>query len=173
MKSVPVLKTERLVLRGINESDTDFIIGLREKPEIYRFFTSPHKISKEEHLFWFQESYLKDINRIDWIGIDSIKIPVGIFGIKRNAKTSIDAEISYILSPDEYGKGYASEAVMRLIEYCKVEWNTKVLTAEIHIDNFESLRFAQRMGFEEKSIDGLFMHFEMQVALNMAKYPLK
>lgn len=163
MKLVPVLKTERLVLRGINESDTDFIVDLRENPEIYRFFTSPHKISREEHLFWFQKSYLKDFNRIEWIGIDGMKIPVGIFGIRRSTKISIDAEISYILSPNEYGKGYASEAVTRLIEYCRVEWDTEVLTAEIHINNYKSLRFIQRMGFEEKSRDGCFMHFERQI----------
>lgn len=160
MKRVPVLKTERLTLRGISEADTQMIVRLRSNPDVYKFFTAPHEITEQEHITWYKNSYLLNENRIDWMAFDASGIFVGIFGIKRDNQDSFEAEVSYILSPEQYKKGYATEAVERLIQFCREEWHCYYVTAEIHEDNRESIHFVKKLGFVQDRIIGLFWHFK-------------
>ena len=150
MKTVPVLKTARLTMRGIAEEDTNAIVVMRSNPDVYRFFVSPHQITEEEHLNWYRNSYLFNKNRIDWIAFDTTNNLIGVFGVKRENENSIEAEISYILAPEQYGKGFAAEAINRLMQFCKEEWNCTSVIAEIHNDNMDSIRFAERLGFVEE-----------------------
>ena len=159
MKIAPLLKTARLTLRGIEEEDTGFILKLRSDPEVFQYFVSPYKITEAEHIKWFRNSYLKNENRIDWVATDSLGKLVGIFGVKRNSNDTDEAEVSYILATDQYGKGLASEAVGRLIRYCAEEWQCKYVTAEIHKDNSASIRFAEKLGFVQKSQSVVFIFF--------------
>ena len=150
MKTVPVLKTARLTMRGIAEEDTNAIVVMRSNPDVYRFFVSPHQISEEEHLNWYRNGYLFDKNRIDWIAFDTTNNLIGVFGVKRENENSLEAEISYILAPEQYGKGFAAEAINRLMQFCKEEWNCTSVIAEIHNDNMDSIRFVERLGFVEE-----------------------
>ena len=150
MKTVPILKTARLTMRGIAEEDTNAIVVMRSNPDVYRFFVSPHQITEEEHLNWFRNSYLFNKSRIDWIAFDTANNLVGVFGVKRENENSLEAEVSYMLAPEQYGKGFAAEAVNRLIQFCKEEWNCTSVIAEIHNDNLDSIRFAERLGFIEE-----------------------
>jgi ribosomal-protein-alanine N-acetyltransferase len=150
MKTVPVLKTARLTMRGIAEEDTNAIVVMRSNPDVYRFFVSPHQITEEEHLNWYRNSYLFNKNRIDWIAFDTTNNLIGVFGVKRENENSLEAEISYILAPEQYGKGFAAEAINRLMQFCKEEWNCTSVIAEIHNDNMDSIRFAERLGFVEE-----------------------
>ncbi len=162
-KTVPVLFSKRLSLREITERDTDFIVSLRSNPDVYRFFIFPHQVTKEEHIKWYFDSYLYNENRLDWIAFSETGKAVGIFGVKRENKSASDAEVSYILSPDDYGKGYASEAIERLIDFCKSEWKCNIVSAEIHQDNMKSIRFAEQLRFKKISQNGNFFRFERQI----------
>ena len=150
MKTVPVLKTARLTMRGIAEEDTNAIVVMRSNPDVYRFFVLPHQITEEEHLNWYRNSYLFNKNRIDWIAFDTTNNLIGVFGVKRENENSLEAEVSYMLAPEQYGKGFAAEAINRLMQFCKEEWNCTSVIAEIHNDNMDSIRFAERLGFVEE-----------------------
>lgn len=163
MKTVPVLKTTRLLLKGIAEEDTGFIVRLRSNPEVFKYFVSPHKITESEHIKWFRNSYLINENRIDWIALDSVGVLVGVFGVKRENEYAKEAEVSYILSPSQYGQGYASEAIIRLIEFCQDEWKCDFITAEIHEQNNDSIRFAEKLGFEREEKRGKFLRYKRKV----------
>ena len=73
-----------------------------------------------------------------------------MFGVKRENENSLEAEISYILAPEQYGKGFAAEAINRLMQFCKEEWNCTSVIAEIHNDNMDSIRFVEKLGFVEE-----------------------
>lgn len=163
MKEVPDLNTARLTLRGIAEEDTHAIVKLRSDPNVYKFFVSPHQISEEEHLTWYKNAYLFNENRIDWIAFDIANKLVGVFGVKREDENSVEAEVSYILSPEQYGKGYASEAVKRLIQFCREEWKCKFVTAEVHKDNVDSIRFAEKLEFKLEKKSGVFLGYKRRV----------
>ncbi len=163
MKEVPDLNTARLTLRGIAEEDTHAIVKLRSDPNVYKFFVSPHQISEKEHLTWYKNSYLFNVNRIDWIAFDTANKLVGVFGVKREDGNSAEAEVSYILLPEQYGKGYASEAVKRLIRFCREEWKCKFVTAEVHKDNVDSIRFAKKLEFKLEKKSGMFLSYKRRV----------
>lgn len=162
MKEVPVLQTVRLTLRGIAEEDTHAIVALRSDANVYKYFVSPHRITEEEHLKWYKNSYLFNENRIDWIAFDANDYLVGVFGVKRE-KNINEAEVSYILSPQQYGKGYASEAIKRLIQFCREEWKCVYVIAEIHESNVDSIRFAAKLNFELEEKMGVFLRYKREI----------
>ncbi len=157
MKKVPALQTAHLILRGIVEEDTQAIVVLRSDPNVYKFFVSPHQITEEEHLKWYKNYYLLNEDRIDWAALDTNNNLIGVFGVKRETTDSKEAEVSYILDPAQYGKGYASEAVSRLMQFCKEEWNCVSVTAEVHKENIRSINFAERLGFFKKDVKNVFI----------------
>lgn len=154
----PDLLTKRLVLRDIRDSDAAFVVSLRSDPEVYRYFVSPHEISLKEHLEWFHKYYIYNCNRFDWIAMYG-QTPIGIFGVKRNESFSEVAEVSYILAKEHCKKGFASEAVCRLIRFCNEEWGCRQIIAEIHKENTRSIDFIKKMGFAEKETSGKFICF--------------
>lgn len=158
---LPCLKTNRLTLNNISLEDTADIVAWRSDPKIYCYFLSPHPIKEEEHINWFKNRYLQDDDRCDWMAFDDKNEPVGVFGIRRECSDSVEAEVSYILAPNKKGKGYAREAVLKLIEYATKVWNTKIIIAEIHIENKDSIRFAKNLGMKITSIKGNFCTYQM------------
>ena len=163
MKSAPVLRTTRLLLKGISEEDTGFIVELRSNPDVFKYFVFPHMVIKEEHIQWYRNNYLINENRIDWIAQASSGVPVGVFGVKREKEDNEEAEVSYILSPVEYGHGYASEAINRIIEFCRDEWKCAYVIAEIHEQNTNSTRFAEKLGFKREEKKGVFLRYKRKV----------
>ncbi len=160
MKSAPLLKTERMILRGIEEGDADYIVTLRSNPDVYKYFCYPHKITKEEHIEWFRNQYIWDERRFDWMAIEKTGMkPVGVFGIKRDCKNHTSAEISYLLAPKYGGKGYACEAVRGVMGFVAEKWPCTSCIAEIHVDNHASIRFAEKLGFTLWGIHGLFAQY--------------
>ncbi len=162
MITAPELYTERLVLSDISEKDAPYIVKWRSDPNVYKYFVSPHKITIEEHLNWFNNRYVYEENRFDWIAFYNNE-PIGIFGIKRDDSSSIVAEVSYILSPMYYGKGFAGEAVERLISFGKNEWKCCKIIAEIHKDNVSSIHFIERLRFEKDSENDPFVVYSRRL----------
>lgn len=164
MKIVPELETERLVLCDIEEKDTSRIVRWRSNPEVYRYFLLQHPLTKEEHLNWFYNSYINDCNRYDWMARKKEDgQAVGVFGVKRESEQARNAEVSYILSPEHQGMGYASEAVEKVIQFAKECWKCQKVTAEIHIENKRSIGLVERLGFSFLSSSREFCVFERTI----------
>ncbi len=161
--TAPELYTKRLRLSDMTENEASSIVEWRSDPEVYKFFVSPHEITIEEHLNWFNNRYIYDPNRLDWVAFDIDNLPIGVFGAKRNDQKSETAEVSYILSPKQYGKGYANEAVERVIRFCKENWHCSTVIADIHKDNDNSIRFIERLGFSRESSDGVFIRYSRKI----------
>ena len=154
LKSIPELHTERMLLRGIEEQDASDIVRWRGDPEVYRFFKSPHHITREAHLNWYHHQYLSNPNRLDWMGTlaeDGRKI--GVFGLAMNGDA---AEVSYLLAPDAQHRGYAAEAVKELIRFA-FSGGIRQVTAEIHRENKASLKLANRLGLHLLKSEGDFL----------------
>lgn len=161
--SAPPLKTARLTLRDLLPEDAVDIVAWRSSPQVYCFFKHPHQLSLEEHLNWYSSRYIYDQNRYDYMGIDNQGERVGVFGIRRHQEGDPAAEISYLLAPGFCGKGFASEAVLELMAFCRNEWKSKFVLAEIHRDNLDSLRFVQRLGFTEQQQVDCFLIYQKEL----------
>ena len=140
------IQTKRLWLREIDESDTETIVSLRSDPKIYRFFTKPHEITREEHLNWYRTRYCRDENRIEWLAIDDDTGQViGIYGAKSAEGDTV--EVSYLTVESVRGAGYAMEAVEAILQWAKMRWSSKRAVAVVHRENQPSSGFIQKLGF--------------------------
>lgn len=161
VEMVQNIETDRLQLREIAECDSDLIVKWRSEPDVYPFFCSPHRITKEEHLQWFNNRYLKDDNQISFIVIEKIsKEPIGVFGIKKESTSSEHVEVSYLLDKKAQGKGYAQEAILGMIEFAKCQWNSSIVMAEVHKDNTASVKVVERLAFKRESLKGNFWTYK-------------
>ena len=160
-KDIDTIESERLVFRGIAEKDAEQIVAWRSDPDVYRYFKSPHKISLEEHLNWYKNSYLNSASRYDWMCIDSESGEnLGVFGLVISGDT---AEVNYLLSPNAQHKGYATEGVMCLVGYAIAKWSVTKVIAEIHKDNAPSIALAERLGFSKTGTEEPFVIYGFEV----------
>ena len=149
-KNVAELESERLILRGITEDDAPEIVEWRSDPEAYKFFRSPHRITMNEHL--------SNDKRLDWMCFEkSSGDKIGVFGSVVLRLMVGVVKINYMLKPGSRHKGYASEAVRRIIEYVRSEFHVKRFIAEIHKDNLPSVALVERNGFTLESSSGDFL----------------
>lgn len=152
------METRRLVLREIKEEDACLIVKWRSDPEVYQYFLSPKPLTEEEHLNWYFNYYMKDNNRIDFIAIEKdYGKKAGVFSIMRDIKNRYCSEIGYLLDKELQGKGYAQEAVKRLMLFAEKKWKCEEAVFTIHEKNKASQVLACRLGFKETSKKGKFI----------------
>lgn len=162
--SVSCIETKRLHLRNICEEDTRKIVEWRADPNVFCYFLYPHAITEEEHINWYKNRYVLDDNRIDWMAIDADGEQIGVFGIRRDSMNSNTAEISYLLSPQKRGMGYAKEAIKALLSFLKNEWLCNYAIAEIHKDNVASIKFAISQGMTLFLKEDDFLVYRIQLS---------
>lgn len=160
-RNLDIIQTERLVLRGIDETDAEEIVKWRSDRSVYQYFKAPHAISIEEHLQWYRNRYCISENRFDWMCVaqESGK-KIGVFGLVRDGE---NAEINYLLAPEAQHKGYAGEAVKALVKYAADTWKEKRVIAEIHKDNTSSVALVKKLGFCLQSCEGDFVIYGIEV----------
>lgn len=160
-KSVPELRTDRLLLRQITLQDAEKIVQWRNEPEVYNYCLSAHAITMDEHINWFQNRYLADKGRYDFIAEDVMtRQPIGVFGVKRFEGTADQVEISCLVAPEIRGKGYAREATLCLMCWAKEFWKSQKAVALIHENNAASRRLAEKLQFSKTGQDGKFVIYE-------------
>ena len=158
---VETIQTDRLLFRGIDETDVKEIVLWRSDPTVYQYFKSPHKITVEEHINWYNNSYLHNDNRYDWICIEKESFKkIGVFGL---TKQNDIAEVNYLLAPEAQHKGFAAEGIMRLVRYAAENLDVNNVIAEIHKDNRPSVAVVQKLGFNKISEDDDFAIYEIEV----------
>lgn len=156
-----IIETERLIFRGIDESDAKLIVEWRSAPEVYKYFKSPHEITVEEHLNWYNNTYLTNDNRFDWMCIEKkSKNRIGVFGL---CKEDDRVEVNYLLIPEVQHKGYATEAIRSLVNYASGNWNIRNIVAEIHEENIPSIKLIEKLGFKVVKKEEQFVTFGLEV----------
>lgn len=155
------MESDRLIFREIELSDTDFIVNIRSNPQVYRYFINPHKLTVEEHVNWFRNSYLLNKERTDFIAVEkSTSLPIGVFGL---IITGTVAEINYIIKQKYQRKGFAVEGINYLLSSARDVFKCERGMAEIHEENIPSLSLAKKLGFVEVSIEGKIIRFEKEL----------
>lgn len=150
--------TERLRVRPMEERDAGFVVSLKSRPEVYRYFGSPHPLGLGEHLAWFRGEYAEDPARVECVVLlKGSGRPVGTIGLSR-IDGSGRARVDYALEPAAQGRGYAREALLGLCRSFGEAGGTE-LTAEIHCGNAASRRLAEGCGFEEGPGEGPFLAY--------------
>ncbi len=146
----PILESERLRFRKLNNEDAPEILALRGNPEIMKFIPRPLTTNIDEAL-----AHIKIINDkidenldINWAvtekGSDKC---IGIMGFYRTQPEHFRTELGYMISPEHNGKGYVTEAVKTLLNYAFNTLNFHSIEAVIDSRHVASERVLQKNGF--------------------------
>jgi len=152
-KIFPKIKTERLVLRKIEESDWDVILFLRSDKTVNKYIERPEnrKTKNKEDAIKFIKARVEDIENfksISW-GItlkDNSKIigTIDLWNFSNDYKT---AEVGYGLNPKYHNKGIMSEALKEVVEFGFTKLNFEKIEAFTHKDNENSKKLLVKNGF--------------------------
>lgn len=147
----PLLTTQRLLLRQINEADAEQVFKLKCDKTTLEFLDKAPMESLAEAIL-----QINKINQdassntgITW-GIVLKEKPetlIGSIGFWRIMKEHYRAEIGYMLLPEYFRKGYMNEAIKTVIDYGFKEMNLHSIEANINPENAASEALLKSNGF--------------------------
>lgn len=146
----PILETERLLLRRVDNKDVNEVFSMRSNAETMKYIPRPLVTNNEEALAHIAllDSGLEKNEAINWaITFKGEKKLLGIIGFYRTKFEDYRSEIGYMLLSENHGKGIASEAVERALDYGFNKMNLHSIEAIIDPRNKESERVLLKNGF--------------------------
>jgi RimJ/RimL family protein N-acetyltransferase len=145
--SVPVIETERLILREFREDDFPVYEKLAANPDVMRYLggKTQSRVEAWRHMaflvgHWTLRGYgyfaLEEKATGEFIGRAGFTYPTGWPGF----------ELGWTIAPSHQRRGFASEAARRLLDYAFTELDRSHVISLIHPDNTPSRRVAERLG---------------------------
>ena len=146
---IPILETERLILRRMKVEDAGDMYEYACQPEVTKYLTwSPHtsRDYTRDYLTYVQKQY-EEGEYYDWALIykEEMKM-IGTCGFTSFDDENNAGEIGYVLNPDYWGKGLAAEAVREVMKFGFQRLNLHRIEAK-HIEgNNQSRRVMEKCG---------------------------
>lgn len=150
----PEIKTERLFLRKIEQSDCDVILFLRSDATVTKFIERPENrktknIADAIKFIKQLNEYLETNKSITW-GItlknnSKITGTICLWNFSKNNKT---AEVGYDLDPKFQGKGIMNEALKMVVDFGFNELRLHKIEAFTYNENENSKKLLKKNGFQ-------------------------
>jgi ribosomal-protein-alanine N-acetyltransferase len=154
LKTVPILTTERLILRQLSDSDVREIFLLRSDTLINKYLDRQLSETLEDALEFIEK--IKNNGLSYWAitqkGNDKLIGTICLFDVSEELKK---CEIGYELLTEYHGKGIMREAARKIIEYSIQTLGLKTIDAYTHKDNQSSTNLLRELKFlSVDSVDG-------------------
>ena len=148
------LRTDRLVLRPVAESDAERILEYRNRPDVTRWlirtvvdpdaFRAACKVAVDDPDDHTVAVVLDGLV----IGTVSLELSDGMGQPGMPSRT--EAHLGYIFDPDHSGRGYASEAVAAVVDHSFRRLGVRRITAGCFADNAASVRILEKVGMRRE-----------------------
>jgi RimJ/RimL family protein N-acetyltransferase len=143
-RTVPVLKTDRLVLRAPGAEDAPALTQLLADRRIaINTARIPYPYGVDD-----AEQFIASVNRLDGEATFTITLdaaPIGVCGVEPREG---GPEIGYWIGVSYWGQGYVTEAARALIDYAFGELQHETLQAGARVSNPASRRVLEKCGFQ-------------------------
>lgn len=142
------LKSNRLDFRWWQKEDADLAWQLWGDPEVTKLFSK-----KPMSMDAVKERLESEIRQAQtrsfqyWPIFDHSGVFVGCCGLRPYGDTEESAEIGFHLVPEQWGKGYATEAASAVVECAFSNLKLHTLFAGHHPDNKSSRNTLRKLGF--------------------------
>ncbi|MBX9723460.1 MAG: GNAT family N-acetyltransferase [Candidatus Obscuribacterales bacterium] len=151
-----VIETERTFLREMSMDDIDFVAGLLSNQKAMRYFPKLYSRKEaqqaiEKHMFRYKLQ-----GHSVWIMEDKkLAKPVGYLGlVMQSVERKAEPEIGYILHPDYWKCGYATEGATATRDYAFETLNYPYVISLIRPINEPSQAVARRVGMKiDRKVD--------------------
>ncbi len=162
---IPTLTTAHLTLRKMKPSDARDMYEYARLESVTEYLLwYPHKCVEQtmDYLQYVQASYRAG-DFYDWAVVDSeTKKMIGTCGFTRLDFTHNLAEIGYVLNPGYWGRGIATEAVRRVMDFAFMELNVHRVEAKYIIGNDASRRVMEKCGMTFEGVQRASMYIKGQ-----------
>ncbi|MDQ0172032.1 GNAT family N-acetyltransferase [Paenibacillus tundrae] len=148
-QGLPVLWTERLVLRSLRQSDFGTLSELFSDPQIIRYVNrgnqpTPVRARRLLNQIRSSSAKLESLHYgICWKGREPL---IGIISFQHWNEQQGTAQIGYIVSRSCWGLGIATEALRRMIEFGFTELDLSKVEARCYEANVSSERVLHKSG---------------------------
>lgn len=148
---MPILHTPRLLLQLISLADLDVIHKLHSLPEIDKYNTLglPQNIEETRAIVknWAeQNAEEKQKHFIFKVELIENREFIGLLALNLGKPKFKSAEIWYKFHSDYWGKGYATEAVKKIIRFAFNDLRLHRIEAGCAVNNLASIRVLEKAG---------------------------
>ncbi len=150
------LTTTRLILRPLTGEDADAVLAYRSRPDVCRYVPfepmdlagvtarigeqwAAHEITREGQAL------------VLGVALKASNTVIGDLTLMFHSATHQSGEIGWVLSPEQSGRGYATEAAHRLLHLALDELGLRRVSARVDARNEASLRLAARLGMRREA----------------------
>lgn len=135
---------DQVALRTVEREDVEFLQRLINDPRVRRGtgrVEPVNRVAEEEYV----ESLAEEEGVSTLVCVDGD--PVGIIGFEKREGVWGTAEVGYMIAPDEWGNGYATDALRELCAYAFAEQRVAKVVARAYETNEASCRVLEKAGF--------------------------
>jgi ribosomal-protein-alanine N-acetyltransferase len=142
VRDLPVLNTQRLVLRPMQLSDSAALHEWMSDPEVMRYWSTPPHADETITSRWVSESVtaMRKGEATEYVVLERNRM-IGRVGLFDNRS------IGYYFGRPHWNRGYATEALQAFIDLVFEGNEVKEIHADIDPRNAASLRLLERLGF--------------------------
>ncbi|WP_421726472.1 GNAT family N-acetyltransferase [Bauldia sp.] len=147
MTGVPLpLLTPRCILDRIIGDDRDAVAALLVDPRVWRYLGGPKARARTDTIF---DAYVRDSARGRvWAVRQRGEARLAGVLFLHDHHDGDDTEVSYLLSPAYWGRGYATEAVGALLVHAERQLGLSRVVAETQSANLASRRVLEKVGMK-------------------------
>jgi RimJ/RimL family protein N-acetyltransferase len=153
---VPVIETQRLILRGHRLEDFDALAAMWADPHVARFIGGKPATQEES---WARLLRYAGHWRLLGFGYWAVELKAGVRFIgdvgfanwHRQITPSLDGmpEVGWAFASTTHGRGIATEAVQAALAWADSHFDGQTTTCIIGVDNVASIRVAEKTGYRE------------------------
>lgn len=161
-KNLPLLETDRLILRKYTIEDTDDYFSFSSDKDVTKFLRwKPHP-NREYTMEYIQdviEEYETGKDSPWGLELKAEKKLIGSVHIMQLDFFHKKAQIGFVLSKNYWEKGYMTESLNKVIEYCFIVLSLNRIEALCISDNYAAIEVVKRLGMQE---EGLLRQYAFQ-----------
>ena len=146
----PELKTERLLLQQVLPEDQQFIFEGLSHPEVIPFFGVRYDSfeATAKQMEWYAKAYEEGTGG-PWKILDKASgEKMGVVAYYFYKAEHKKAEVGFWIFPQYWNKGFISEALKAVINYCQTEKRIHRLEAFVEEGNAASSKVLEKAGFQ-------------------------
>ena len=145
-----ILPTARLLLRDFAAGDWPAVYAYQRDPRYLRLYEwtdrTPDEVQAFVQMFIDQQTEQPRTRFQLAVTLRESGEVIGNCGIRLSAAGSHEAEIGYEIAPDQWGRGYATEAVAEIIRFGFDDLGVHRISAWLVADNVASARVLEKNG---------------------------
>jgi RimJ/RimL family protein N-acetyltransferase len=152
---VEIIKTERLLIRELEPKDAAFLLQVMTEPAFFEHIGDKGVRTEEEALVYMRERYIASYreHRFGLWHVSRLEdgVPVGISGLIK--RPDLEApDIGYGFLREFWGKGYAVEAGLGVLQYAKETLPISRILGITGFENHRSIKVLERLGMIENGV---------------------